>query len=475
MANITPRKNKDGIITSYTIRVSRGRDAEGKRLKDFTRSYPDKKRGESIPSGWSQKKIEKEVKRIATLFEEECRKGGVSIDKITFSEYAKQYMDESYINGNMCENALSSGEDFLKKINDVNFNGFGHIELSAINVQHINKFYIALYDPKKHANSKTGGAYSVGTIRRFNSFVSAVFSSACRKMLISSNPCQYATIPKQENKRPDSFKKENLGDLIAIMEAQKIETKIACYLLMTTGVRIGELAGIQLKDCDFKKNTIKIHNNIQYVRSYETKKYALTNKQSLKNDDIEKIVSVSSYTMDLIKQYAREQKIINLNSEYFLFSSDGGNTPVHPTTIRHNIYKLEDFAIIKKPVEITYFNHQSHCDEIVKYSTGDVVRLSHTNNKDEKPTRRIIISNVGNNYADIEVKYLRFIPEHIYPHKFRHTCASMLIFEQLDAVAVARQLGHRNVATTMKIYAHAFVKEDDRPANIFDKIIAEAK
>lgn len=481
MANIKARKNKDGIITSYTIRVPRGYDSDGNRLKDFIRSYPDKKRGESIPSNWSQKKIQKEVERVATLFEEECRKGGVSVDKITFSEYAKQFLDESYINGTMQESGLASSVDALKRINDVDLNGFGHLELSSINVQHINKFYAALYNPNKHANKATGGALSVGSIRKINSFVSSAFSSACRKQLIQFNPCQYATIPKQTNKKADTFKKENMNDLLAIMEAQKIETKLACYLLMTTGVRVGELCGIQLKDCNFEKNTIKIHNNIQYVYEYDlsnhTKgKRTLKNKSTLKNDDTEKTVSVSSYVMDLIKEFAREKKIINLNSEYFIFSSDGGNTPVNPSTIRHNLYKMENYAIIKKPVELTYLNHQFHTYEVVKFSTGDVVRLTKLKSKDEvTTTRRIVLDIDKNNYADIDVEYLHFVPEHIYPHKFRHTCASMLIFESLDAVAVARQLGHRNVATTMRIYAHAFVKEDNRPANIFDKFIAEAK
>lgn len=36
MANITPRKNKDGVITSYTIRVYHGYDGAGKRLKPYT-------------------------------------------------------------------------------------------------------------------------------------------------------------------------------------------------------------------------------------------------------------------------------------------------------------------------------------------------------------------------------------------------------------------------------------------------------
>lgn len=474
MANIEPRKNANGIITSYRIKVLRGTDENGKRIFS-TRSYPDKKRGESIPTGWSQKKIEKEVERIAVLFEEECKAGKVPIKKMTFSQYAKQYMNESYINGNMNENSLRTGVDTLKKINDVKLDGFGYMELAYINVNHINKFYASLFDPDKNANTKTGGALSVSSIRRTHSFISSVFSSACRKVLLPFNPCQYATIPKQEEKPAESIKKENLSLLIAIMEAQKTETKLACYILMTTGVRIGELLGIQFKDCDFDKNQINIHNNIQYIRDYKTNKYKLINKQTLKNGSLEKIVSVSSYTMDLVKQYAKERKIINLNSELFIFSNDGGITPMHPSTIRHNIYKLEDFATIKEPVDIAYFDHQTQKDEKLHYSTGDVVRLAKKAKLADEKHKRIIIDVTDNNYADIETKYLQFLPEHIYPHKFRHTCASMLFFEQLDVVAISKQLGHRNVATTMRIYAHAFVKEDNRPASIFDKIIQEAK
>ncbi len=39
MPNITPRKNKNGEITSYTIRVYHGYDSKGKRLKPYTMSY----------------------------------------------------------------------------------------------------------------------------------------------------------------------------------------------------------------------------------------------------------------------------------------------------------------------------------------------------------------------------------------------------------------------------------------------------
>ena len=39
MANITPRKNRDGEIISYQIRVFRGRNADGTRLKDYMMTW----------------------------------------------------------------------------------------------------------------------------------------------------------------------------------------------------------------------------------------------------------------------------------------------------------------------------------------------------------------------------------------------------------------------------------------------------
>ena len=52
MASITERKNKSGEIISYTIRVYRGYDSSGKRLKPYTMTYkPD--------CGMTPKQIEK--------------------------------------------------------------------------------------------------------------------------------------------------------------------------------------------------------------------------------------------------------------------------------------------------------------------------------------------------------------------------------------------------------------------------------
>ena len=54
MANIQPRRNKDGKIISYSIRAYKGRDINGKQLKPYTMTFkPNPK--------WSERKKQAEL------------------------------------------------------------------------------------------------------------------------------------------------------------------------------------------------------------------------------------------------------------------------------------------------------------------------------------------------------------------------------------------------------------------------------
>lgn len=476
MASIKPRTNKDGKITSYTIMVYRGRDENGKQLKPWIRSYPDKKKGETIPSGWSQKRIEKEVQKVATLFEEECKKGFVAIEKVTFDKFARQMLDDKHRNKTMKNTSLTMSKYYLDKINDVNLDGFGYMELTSIKVTHINKFYNALSDQTKKADKHKGGALSAGSIKRFHTFISSVFSYACRQQLINYNPCTYAEKPKvTESSARDTVKQEDFSKLFKIIEAQSLRIKVASYILLTTGCRIGELLGIQWCDIDFINQRILMHNNVQYGKDYVTGKNKLY-IDTLKNGE-NKTVSVSSYTISLLKEFMKEEKIINPDSEYFVFNQGDGITPIHPSTIRDALKKFKYFGIIKKPVEVEYFDHSTKSEEKINYQQGDVVRFTEKSQKakDNIKQQKIIIDNAANNYAFIDTELIDVLEEHLYPHKFRHTAASIMIFEGLDIAAVSKQLGHKKISTTMDIYSHALMRDDNRPAELFDKFISANK
>ncbi len=142
MANIRPRKNKNGDIISYEIRVFKGRDENGKQLKPHVMTW------KPLPN-MTAKQVEKELNRQAVQFEEQCRQGYSLDNRQTFAEYAA-YVIELKERSGMKHTTISRYRDMLPRINA----GIGHIKLSDLRPQHLNNLYEQLAQSGIRANSK---------------------------------------------------------------------------------------------------------------------------------------------------------------------------------------------------------------------------------------------------------------------------------------------------------------------------------
>lgn len=88
MPNITQRKNKAGEVISYRIRVSRGYDSEGNKLKPHEMTW------KPSPS-MTPRQAEKEAQRQALLFEEQCKNGlAGDASRITLAEFVPVYLEQ---------------------------------------------------------------------------------------------------------------------------------------------------------------------------------------------------------------------------------------------------------------------------------------------------------------------------------------------------------------------------------------------
>ena len=81
MANLQERRDKSGKLVSYSIRVHRGRGADGKQLKPWTATF------EASPT-WTKKSARKKAEAFAATFEKECKEGTASDSRLKFEEYA---------------------------------------------------------------------------------------------------------------------------------------------------------------------------------------------------------------------------------------------------------------------------------------------------------------------------------------------------------------------------------------------------
>ena len=164
MANIQSRKNKEGKIISYSIRVHKGRDAFGKQLKPYVMTWV-------VPEGWTKSRIEKEVQAQAVIFEQKCKEGIIADNKQTFERYA-DYVIKLKERTGVKHRTISLYKDLLKRINPA----IGHIKLADLRPQHLNAFYEQLAGDKM--NKKTGKKLSNKTIIEHHRLIRTILAEA---------------------------------------------------------------------------------------------------------------------------------------------------------------------------------------------------------------------------------------------------------------------------------------------------------
>ena len=464
MSNIRPRKNKEGKITSYQIRVFKGYGPDGRELTPYTASFkpdPDK----------TERQNQKALNKFAVEFEEKCRLGIVADNRQTFAEYAEYVIEQKKRSG-IKHKTLLSYNSFLPLINE----HIGHLRLGDIRPQHLNSFYEclsksgvrrkqgkatakrdikALLKSKgysiKEAAKKCGMAsntvsivcnggtiyeskadaiaellempkkqlfrieqdtspLSDKTIIEYHRFISTVLHQAEREMIILYNPAAKATPPKLKKHTPHYFQMEEISRIFESIEQEPIKWKLLLHLFISSGIRRGELAGLKWDSVDFENNIIYINNNLQY--SPQKGIY----DESTKTPESERYLNLPHETMELLKEYKawyeeRKQAFGDSwhDSGYLFFQEKAGNEgkPMHPDSINNYLAKFAD-------------------------ENG--------------------------------------LP-HINPHAFRHTQASILYFNGIDSVSISKRLGHSRVSTTSDIYAHIIKEADKRSSDCIADVL----
>lgn len=312
MANITPRKDKEGNTISFQIRVFRGRDASGRRLKDYILTWKPE-------PGMTKRQIEKELARQATLFEENCRLGNVSAEKPTFERYSAYVMGLKERNG-MKVTTAERYRDMLKRINAE----IGPLKLQDIRPDHLNRLYVKLAEPGQ--NKRTGMGLSQKTIIEHHRVISSIFSQAVKEQLVPSNIAQRATPPKNPKKEMDAFEAEEVQAILKALESEPLKWQVMTHLLIATGARRGEIMGLRWKNVDWDNHRLYLCEN----RVYTPKSGAIST--TLKTGE-NRYVSISLAVLDLLKRWQSEQaefyKFLGITPSDYVLTADDGQ-PMHP-------------------------------------------------------------------------------------------------------------------------------------------------
>ena len=312
MANITPRKNRDGEIISYQIRVFRGRNADGTRLKDYMMTWRP-------TPGMTKRQIAKELERQATLFEEACKQGQVSIEKPTFENYAAYFMELKKRTGTK-QKTLWAYQYVLKRINAE----IGPIKIQDLRPEHLNRFYAKLAEPGQRQNG--GGGLSPKTILEHHRAISAILGQAVKEGFVPYNVAQRATPPKLPRKDVDTLEVEQIQAILHALESEPLKWQVCVQLLIATGARRGEIMGLRWENVDWAENKLYLCEN----RVYTPESGAIST--TLKTGE-NRYVSVSLSVMALLKRWRAEQAAtflkLGISPSGYVLTAENGR-PMHP-------------------------------------------------------------------------------------------------------------------------------------------------
>lgn len=374
MATITKRGG------TYKITVSCGYDLEGKQIRRHTTWKP--------APGMTEWQIKKELDRQAVLFEEKCRSGQVLDGNIKFADFSERWFMD-YAEKQLKPRTLATYKALLPRI----LTAIGHIRLDKLRPNHLTAFYTNLEESGVRLDTKyksrgdfkaaipstkaalakaagvsvntldsltsgrnisrtsaekisaalnrpleevfepvDKGALSGKTALHYHRLLSSMLETAVQWQLIPSNPCKRVKAPRAERKEARYLDEKQAAEMIALLDKEPIQYRTIILLLINTGLRRGELCGLEWKDIDFTNAVLYVRRNTLYLPDrgiYDDTPKTISSQRAIK---------LPANCIPMLKEYRAWQAAerLKLGDQWQdhdrLFTRWNGE-PIHPDTL----------------------------------------------------------------------------------------------------------------------------------------------
>lgn len=282
-------------------------------------------------------------------------------------------------------------------------NCIGHIKIKDINVRILEKFYNEL---KTCSKGKNKNGYSEKTIKHHYTLVSEILNTGVKWNYIPNNPNKYVTPIKVHKQEVECYSPEEVHQLMEVIQHEPILYQAIITLAIDSGIRRGELVALTWNDLNFNTHVLSINKAIGHVNGYGDF------VKETKSDTSNRSITLSDYTIKLLKEYKVYQSELRLslgekwNNSQRMFTSEFG-----------------DDMSINRPYKIL-----QHI--IKKYN----------------------------------LKRIKF-------HALRHTSISLQIQSGIQAQMISKRAGHSNISITHNVYSHFFDNSFSEVANTMNNYL----
>lgn len=299
MAQIQKREKKDGSF-SYTIRVRVGVDTSGKKVVKSTTYNP--------AAGTTEKEIQKELKALTAKFEvqaaaewetelnnPERQNQKPSENKITLIDFIDKVFFPLYVDdGTKAQSTIDFYNNEIKRIKAF----FGTVQL-----RYCDKTKVLAYFKFLRTEYKTpkGEPISPSTLKHCFKTLKTIFKFALDNDYIEKDPMRGIKTPEVPHKKVDAMTGEQARIFVEGLKETTPEFRTKLYLMLTSGLRRGEVLGLQWQDIDFRNNCLTVKRQIVKAEGNSTLETTPKTANSVRT------VPLTAFTVELL----RELKTIN--------------------------------------------------------------------------------------------------------------------------------------------------------------------
>ncbi|MGE7273554.1 tyrosine-type recombinase/integrase [Brevibacillus panacihumi] len=383
MANIQKRGSDSWLLT-----VSLGRGADGK-YKRATKTV--------------KCRTKREAESEYAKFRQEVEAGAyISPQKMTLAAFVSEWQ-EKYAADHLARKTLNL---YMACLNSRILPAMGHLRLEDIKPLHIVDF---IQQISKDGGRQDGqeGKLSSGSIEYHLRVLKNILKRAVDWKIISSNPADSVQKPKVEYKKVMPYDEHEVQALLQALQTEPFHWRIMITLALTTGLRRGELLGLEWKHIDLESGVIDVEQTLSLSLKGEVIIKEPKTRSSKRKVAVPPSVlaELREYKKHIHEQIGTMGDLWKGGDRFFVFAHPDGK-PFHherPYLWFRNFVKKNGF------------------------------------------------------------RYIRF-------HDLRHTSATLLINQGVHAKIISERLGHSNITTTMNIYGHALRSADQAAADKFESL-----
>lgn len=277
-----------------------------------------------------------------------------NIVKYSMTQWLNIWYD-TYVTNNVRNLTRSSYEGIIKNHLIPYIGNINLIDLKKVDIE---KMYSELLLKGRKDNAK--GGLSVKTVRNIHLVLHKALEEAYEREYIEKNPASIAKVPTMKSlnvqkREIQVYSKDEQMKLINMAKEDKIYGTVVIFALYT-GMRKGEILGLQWDDIDFENKTIRINKQLTRLKNYDSNaetKTKLDIQYNTKTSNSTRIIPMSDSLENILKgqlQLQKENKRAfgNLyqNSKMVFCREDGHY--LDPDTVLDKYHKLVEKAKVKK-------------------------------------------------------------------------------------------------------------------------------